>query len=70
MKKPIIEWFDILDDSVQSLAIANITPNIHHVERESLYEALCGAFVWANTDEGVEFWRDVADGIERSESCL
>ena len=65
--KPILEWLNEAKEQGYDwadAAIKNYDPNFTTIkERESLKEALRGAFPWASTPETIEFWRGVHSSI-------
>lgn len=60
--KTIKQWFETLDEPYKSQAIACTDADRLHIECESLYSAVSGAFTWGNTEQGHMYWSSVADG--------
>ena len=66
-KKTIREWLNELPEPISSRAIKNAeNESESSLEEEdvtsSIMCALAGAFVWNDTPEGHEFWRQVSKG--------
>lgn len=62
-KKTLKEWFMTLREPYRSESISN-TDDLTKVEA-SLIGALSGAFVWSDSPQGDEYWRDVFRNPEK-----
>ena len=54
-------WIDLLPAEVRERAIKNSVPRSLQDDCNSMYDALAISFVWKNTPEGEEYWKDIAD---------
>jgi hypothetical protein len=54
----ILGWLETLPEPVRAKALANLLPNHANMERDKLSWAIHGAFVWHETREGHDYWRE------------
>ena len=65
-EKTMLQWFeDYLPADIEALAINNTDELRYDEQFESLVAALCGAFIWAKTDQGHKFWDDIVNNINQ-----
>ena len=63
--KPILSWYEQLEEPYRSQAIANYNKNFHHSEEAgSLAEALSGGFCWTDSPERFEYWNNLHDELK------
>ena len=69
MKKNILTWLKTLEEPFKTQALVNykkvlakMSPNDKQQQKThtevSSGDALCSAFIWDNTPEGHDYWRD------------
>ena len=64
--KKISEWFaDYLPADIAAMALNNTESKMLEDQVESLDAALYAAFVWAKTEQGHQFWDNIANTENR-----
>lgn len=58
MEKTIKEWFEYLPNDIKRKALNNFDGNEDEI-LTSLSDAIDGAFNWASTSEGHDYWRSI-----------
>jgi hypothetical protein len=61
------EWYNELPNDIKIKALANTKCTTIDSNDASLSEALLGAFLWADTPEGMNYWGEVYDKVKRDE---
>ena len=61
--KTIQEWFNELGEPYRTQAMKNTKKDNLMYDRNSLSQAILGAFYWLKTDEGYVYWMDLYDTI-------
>jgi hypothetical protein len=61
------EWYNELPNDIKIKALANTKWTTIDSSAASLSEALCTAFVWSDTPEGMDYWSKVYDKAKRDE---
>ena len=61
--KTIFNWLAELKQPYKTKAIDNTSPNNLTYERNSLHQAVLGAFEWDKSPEGDEYWRNLYNAI-------
>lgn len=56
--KTVKEWLETLDEPYRSQALENLDEEYGDMIEPNLAEALWGAFVWDDTPQGNDYWRD------------
>tara|TARA_R110000796_G_scaffold196783_1_gene313178 strand:+ start:213 stop:575 length:363 start_codon:yes stop_codon:yes gene_type:complete len=65
-EKKILEWFaDYLPADIAAMALNNTKSEMLEEKVESLDAALYAAFVWATTEQGHQFWDEIANTEHR-----
>jgi len=63
--KPIIEHLQALPEPYRTQALQNLPDSARsQIPKENQVEALYGAFVWAETPQGHEYWSDFRKQLE------
>ena len=67
----IEEWFtNHLPADIGALAIRNTDDSLLSIEISSLSKAIRDSFVWLETPQGFEFWRELFEGVKAREDFM
>lgn len=64
MKKTIKEWFETLEEPYRTQALFNIPEKLKSGEVDCLSFALAIGFVWEDSPEEDEYWKELYDKLE------
>lgn len=59
--KTVKQWLEELQEPYRTKALNNLVSMWADYEVESMYDAIQEAFFWSRTDEGFNYWNDLAD---------
>jgi hypothetical protein len=66
-EKTVKDWLNTLKEPYKSKALNNLQKEVINVKVISISKALKQSFDWDNSQEGWEYWNDLASSLENIE---